>query len=287
MTVYLSGAAIIADARLRLDALPPDQGILIVEGHDDVRVFAPHCIGGESVLPCGNKKKLLDAYARLRPGEEARLVFVADCDYDVPANRLTGQHNLILTERVDIEADLISLGLFRRVVHEIVPSASGSDVQCAAIATAVIGRAGALAEAIGKFRLVSTCDDLGLRFDGIVYRRYRAKGGSVVDFAKLGHALHKTSPNCGVTPDELIARAKSVAGDPKLRNGKDTIEIAKIVLHEDFGIKKAEVANLAVLIRLALSGDTATMARWSVVRRLANWQTSVGRVVLQRAVADG
>lgn len=102
MISYLSGAEVLADARLRLGALPADQGILIVEGYDDVRLFSPHSVGKESLLPCGNKDKLLDAYGRLEPGEEARIVFVADCDYDVPAERLRPASNLIITDYVDV-----------------------------------------------------------------------------------------------------------------------------------------------------------------------------------------
>ena len=286
MTAYLSGAEIIADARLRLAALPPDQGILVVEGSDDVRIFGPHSIGRESVLPCGGKPKLLDAYRRLRPGEETRIAFVVDCDYDVPIGRLRGHPNLVLTEHVDVEADLLGLGVFHRLVQELIPAATLSERECEKITAVVLDRAGALAEAVGRFRLVSTRDELGLRFENLVYRRYRSGGDSCVDLDKLGRALHKTNVDCGITPSELIARARAVSSDVKLRNGKDTIEGSKVVLHEDFNIKNSKLQDLDVLLRLALSGDTTTMARWSVVRRLAAWQASSGRVVLKPALVQ-
>jgi hypothetical protein len=279
MTSYLSGAEVLADARLRLGTFPADQGILVVEGRDDVRLFSPHSVGLVSLLPCGNKVKLLDAYARLERGEEARIVFVVDCDYDVPTGRLTPASNLIVTDYVDVESDLIHLGLLKRLILELVPSAVGSDAQLEETSRVVFERARTLAEEIGRFRLLSTRDGLGLNFERLVYKRYRSKGGMLVDREKLGRALHKTNHTCGLTPEALVSEACGVQGSSKLCNGKDMLLAIETVLHDDFGVKTSKIKQLDVLLRLAMTGEM--MQQWRVVRRLSAWQQATGRIVLK------
>jgi hypothetical protein len=284
MTSYLSGAEALADARLRFAAIPSNQGILMVEGRNDVRVFIRHVISATTLIPCGNKRKLLEAHALLRPGEDQHVVFVVDCDYDVPAGRLRPGGNLIVTEHVDVEADLIRLGLVERLVTELVPSALESEARKVAVTHAVVERSSALAEAIGKFRLLTASEDIRIRFHGLRYRRYRTQSAISADMEKLGATLHNSAENCTMTPIELVAAAEALPGGPKICHGKDMIGSVAAVLHDDFGVDMREVAGIPGMLRLAITDEA--FARWGVSRRLAQWQRATGRYVLSGQVSN-
>lgn len=143
----------------------------------------------------------------------------------------------------------------------------------------VLERAKDLAEGVGRFRLLSARRELGLSFEGLVHRRYRCLESMGVNLEKLGRSLHKTNPQCGLTPTELISEARDVHGSGRLCNGKDMLVAIETVLHEDFGIKKSKVKGLDVLLRLAMTRDM--MDNWLVVRRIAKWQRATGRIVLR------
>src|SRR4051794_5380989 len=115
MPQYASGADLLADARIRLDALPPEAAVLIVEGRDDFLVFADRCHALHAIIVAGNKPRALDAYRRLQQNEHDSFVFVLDCDYDVPLGTVTPKENLIVTRNADKEADFAELGIARTI----------------------------------------------------------------------------------------------------------------------------------------------------------------------------
>jgi hypothetical protein len=275
---YLSGADVLADARLRLSGLPADQGILVLEGRDDARLFVSRSVGSESLLACGKKATLLQAHGLLRPGEENRIVFVTDCDYDVAVGQLTPRDNLIVTRLVDVEADLIDMGTLEALIVELVPSAIVSSERRAEITRSVVQRGARVAEAVGRFRLISAREGLGLSFRHIKLHRYRATGGGEIDVIKLANALASSSENCGLTRDELAQAVLIEPDNIKLRHGKDWLHAMAVVLHQDFGVPKARLMELESMLRLAVTD--AGFADWEVVKRVRRWELSAGRRVL-------
>src|SRR5881397_517496 len=143
--MYLNGAALAADARLRLEALESNIGLLIVEGGDDRLLFGDRCVPLQQILAAGGKSKVLDARARLTESEQARIAFVVDCDYDVATGALRGAPNFVLTEHADADADLFVMGgLSRVVLHCVRRVATDRDVE--QLTHEVYERAVALAE---------------------------------------------------------------------------------------------------------------------------------------------
>jgi hypothetical protein len=279
MSGYVSGVAALTDGRLRLSGLPPDQGILLLEGRDDVRLLAPILLGLDAVIPCGNKPKLLQAFHALRSGEDRRFVFVADCDYDVPLGRLAPAENLILTSGVDVEADLISLGLTERIVTELVPEAINSDTGLRETTRIVEERAMAIADAVGRFRRLSAERGLGLSFATLRYRRHRTAGSNDVDLAKLARTLRQTNPMCGLDARELetLARALPVANNGA--HGDDLLGGIEAVLRDDLRVTPPSVETLVRLLRA--SATTETFEQWDVYRRLRAWEARTGRRILR------
>jgi hypothetical protein len=243
-----------------------------------MRVFVPYCVTAAALIPCGNKRKLLEAHALLQAGEELRIVCVLDCDYDVATERLAPRRNLIITDGVDVESDLLRLGVIERLVTELVPRATRSDDERAAISKAVGERAGSLAEAIGRFRLLSAREGWDLRFDGIRHHRYRTTNVASADTAKLAVTLCNTSGICPMSPTELDGVAAEMETGPELCHGKDLLDAIATVLHQDYGVEKQRLTALDALCRVAVSKEA--FERWMVVRRLVRWQHASGRRVL-------
>jgi len=276
---YESGAEIIADARMRLSGLPHDQGILILEGGDDLRLFLEHAISGQSLIACGNKRKLLEAHALLEIGEDRRIIFVTDCDYDVPAGRLRPSDNLIVTGLTDVEADLLALGVLRRMVIELVPVALESDAQASNITQTVMERASALAEPVGRFRLLSAQNDLKLCFKKLRLGRYRHAHTANADITGIAQTLASRSPECPLTSKELLEAVAQVQENPQLCQGKDLLLGAISVLHQDYAVPTSRLKEAHSMLRLALTADA--FETWSVVRRIDRWETQTARRVLR------
>lgn len=279
MPSYLSGAQVLADARLRLSGLPHDQGVLLLEGRDDVRLFLGFCLGGESLLACGKKRTLLEAHQLLRAGEEAQMLFLADCDYDVPTGRLVPAENLIVTGLPDTEADLLALGVLERLILELVPGAVESDLQRREITASVMGHSQALAYALGRFRLLSAKQNLGLAFEGVKLSRYRARGSSSVELEKLARALAARSEGCPMGERELLSAVTEMGGGEATCHGKDLLRAITTVLHQDHGVPVSRLEHAQSMLRLAVT--TEAFGRWEVVRRIEAWELKVGRRVLR------
>jgi hypothetical protein len=278
MTSYLSGAEILADARMRLSGLPHDQGVLILEGGDDVRLFLDRAVGLESLIASGCKRKLLEAHALLQAGEHLQMVFLTDCDYDVPTGRLTPSRNLIVTKFTDIEADLLALGVLERIVLELVPQAVASDQQRETITTAVMRRASALAGGVGRFRLLSAQQRLCLVFTGLKLSRHRTQGAESVDIERLARTLAARSGSCRLNAAELAAAVAEIESDAKLCHGKDLLYAIVTVLHQDYGVPRARLTEVQSMLRLALTPEA--FERWEVVRRIEAWERRASRRVL-------
>jgi hypothetical protein len=263
---------------MRLSGLPRDQGILILEGGNDVRLFLARSIGAQSLIACGCKRTLLEAHSMLQPAEHLQMVFLADCDYDVPTGRLTPRPNLIVTEFTDVEADLLSLGLLERIILELVPQAIESEEQRSVITETVMHRASSLAEAIGRFRLLSAQQDLRLVFKGLKLSRHRNLGTSGADVKKLAQTLTARSESCVLSAADLHTAVAEIEGGIKMCHGKDLLSAIVAVLHQDYGVPGTRLTETQSMLRLALTPEA--FDRWDVVRRIRIWEQRTGRRVL-------
>ena len=137
MPFYVSAQALLADVRLRLDALGEESSVLVVEGHDDKRLFYTRMSASADVIPSGGKRLLRSALGVLLETDKGRVLFFTDCDYDVPAGILRGGPDVIITATCDVESDLIHLGILDKVAVEVVPQAIASKDSAAKIGATV------------------------------------------------------------------------------------------------------------------------------------------------------
>jgi hypothetical protein len=272
---YLSGADLITTAVLKLDTLGPDFGALLVEGEDDRRCLAARHVREEQLLVCDGKERLLEAYSA---NTEARIVFLADCDYDVPTGALNPEPNLVLTSNPSLETDLVASGVVGRVVQELVPRPRWHGT-LDATAASVVDHAVRLAEPLGKLRYAAREQALPLRLNGIRerLRRYRrADGGG--DLRRMVDVLAGQAEQPNFDRDQLFATADSVVGGLLVCDGHDLEEALKCVLKDDLGVSKELVGALPQLLRAFF--DDAAFRSSDLARRLERWEETVGVRVL-------
>jgi hypothetical protein len=279
VATYLTGKEALADARLRSGELGSDHALVFVEGRDDVRLLAPYSLGLELFIPCGNKRKLLEAYAGIEDGEESRFLFIADCDYDVPAGALAPQQSLLLTNGVDVEADLFGLGVLEALVLELVPPAVSSPAALDVITQSVRERVLALAEAIGRFRQLSAVSGLGIAFGDLKYHKYRLPGTAQVDEDKLARVLLQSSGIQTLDAHGLLEQAREIPCGITMCHGADILGSLAAVLHKDFNVPIAVLRQLPSLLRASTTAEQ--LERWEVVRRIRRWEQRHGRCLLR------
>lgn len=272
---YVSGADVIADARLRANGLPSDLGILIVEGRDDQRIFHRYCVSPDLVVVAGNKPKLLEAYSYVSGTEAGRFVFIVDCDYDAPVpGALPRDMNVVITKHPAAETDLVDIGATAAMLPEYLTS--GTDYEAAA--RAIVDRAVGLAEPIGRLRRCSRIHSLGLNFDGIDISRVRKQRATISMERATEVVLSRSSPSRPLTQPELEALASGGSGGLIACHGHDLVSALKCVLHKDYRVPNVELERLDAMLRLGVS--TTMFESWSVVDRLRRWEAHSSRRVL-------
>jgi len=251
-------------------------GILILEGGDDFRSLGRHVVSRSAIIACGEKWKVIDALQRVSPGEEQQFLFLVDCDYDVPCERLQPARNLVLTANVDIESDMLDCGLVSHLLHELVsPALLSDDRALQQLASALLDEAIALAIEIGRFRLVSARDELGFKFDGL--RLGRLQRGTRID-QQLATVLHQRS-TLTVDVGELIKLVACVPPARNLCHGKDLLAALAVVMRERFNVPTDDLRSMPRLVRAFFDADA--LARWPVVRYIRRWEIANARRLLR------
>jgi hypothetical protein len=275
---YASGDAVITAAILKLDTLGAEFGALLVEGEDDRRCLADRHVREEQLVVCDGKDRLLEAYAAQDDVECDRLVFLADCDYDVPVGALRPQPDLVLTSHPSLETDLVACGLVARIVQELVPRPRW-HATLEATAASVVDRAVALAEPLGRIRHAARTKDLPIRFTGIrtKLRKYRRTDGGG-DLRRMIDVLAGQPDQPSFDRDELLVAADALHGGLLVCNGHDLEEALKCVLKDDFGVPKGHVGAVPSLLRAFF--DDAAFRDSDLGRRLRRWEEKAGVQVL-------
>lgn len=268
----------ISDARLRLNALPADVGVLIVEGGTDKRVFVERRVPEALILVAGGKPRLLEAYGLLRDEERRQVVFVADCDHDVPCGLLQPAENLVLSTNADMESDLVELGVFQRVVLHLVPSASVSDAELDRVTADVLEKARALSVSIGRLRRVAKRRAIALDFEDLTISRLRPRHGHGAPLERVIEVVASRSNVPRSDWGELADAAAAEADDISICCGHDLLAIAADVLRRDYGVPRDKAGAVEEMVRVAV--DQATFDAWDVAHRLRRWELASGRRLL-------
>src|SRR5258708_3018119 len=278
MSSYPRGRHVLSDAKLRLDRIPVEQGVLVVEGPDDKRVLGEHVLDRRQIVVAGGRRLLLNAHELAHGESENRLLFLTDCDYEIAAGTLHGAVDLVITQHADLEADLLFAGAMGRIVGEVLANIEGNE-ELRILSDEVLSRAIAMAEPIGRMRKVARLREIEIDVVDLRYQRARAPHTLAVDVRRLAQMVVQRSPRCDLSADELHELATSVDGGELVCNGHDLVAAIQSVLHEDYGVDVARLGGALTLLHMA--ADRTLLARCEILGRIERWEKHSGRKLLR------
>lgn len=278
MPEYPHAQALLEDARLRLDAYGSSAAALVVEGWDDKRVFLRHATRSQQILVAGGKRLLVAAREAADEDDAKRIIFFADCDYDVPLGKLSPSDGFIITTHADVESDLVSLGILQHVVTEFVASAVHGDT-VVDLADVIRTRAVAVASQLGRIRLAAVQMGEPVEVEKLDLKKFRKEHSSYVDLEKMTLAAYGTTS--GFVPVTDFAAAVEVC-QPNYSacNGHDLVRAVADVMRRDFKARHATEDRIASSVRLSLHREQ--LDEWDVAARVRAWEDRMGRQVLIR-----
>ncbi|MEU7696497.1 hypothetical protein [Microbispora hainanensis] len=252
--------------------------MLVVEGPHDKRVFLDRTLARQQVIVSGGRKLLLAAHQVAQQKNVDRLLFLADCDYDIPLKLLTPAKGMVITEHADLEADLLACGGWNRLISILIPETLDDDDRFEEIVSQVIFRTTALAEVVGRYRRVARVHAFKAETD-VRYGKYRTSKDNV-DEDKLARALWQNSSDCPLNFADLVAKMNDIDRTYDNCNGHDLVAALSHVLREDFGLRGHDAESLETLLRSSISDRD--FAKWSAVQRIHRWEQENGFVLLAR-----
>lgn len=281
MSEYLSPADLLSDVRLRLDSFEQRRlGILIVEGPDDRRVFFRHVESLALIVPAGGRTMLLRAYNETTVSDRKRILFLTDCDYEVRRGSLRARDGLIITEKTDVECDLIDLGALYAVVGELVPEALGSDERLYQIADRILAEATAFALPLGRMRMAAQPMGVPLNLETIKHRRYWNYRMRSVNLETLNRAIYsRVREEINMSIEEWNKRVQETPDDVDMCHGKDLLGGIFFALKKNHNIDDdVEVKTISRLLRTGVR--KSELRNWSVIRRIREWEHANKRKLL-------
>jgi hypothetical protein len=245
----------------------------MLEGRDDAVVFSSRVVSLESIVACGNKRILQEAFDRGVVEDRKRIIFIADCGYDVPAGRIRPGPGLVLTRHTDRETDLAQAGVIRATVLRAIPRARASDAAAAAITSDVFAKAIELAEVTGRLRYIAATEQIPLSFEALKLRRFRRKADGHIDRTAAIEAVRQRSSGASLDAQELAALFDNCPSGLEVCHGKDMIQAVRTVIHQDYGVSLRDLEFIPELFR---SIDDSVFESWEVVARIRRWETETG-----------
>lgn len=275
--------SLLEEARFRLDVLPADLGVAIVEGEEDKSLIARFAARPEQIIACGGKEVLTQACIASRTDTCDGVVFLRDCDYDVSTGVLDLRSEdlpagvLILSQQSDVEIDLIAMGRLRDVVCTFRPSALESDETLAGFVEDVLQRSIGIAEPIGRLRFANTKHQLGLCFEGLSVPKV-ARGGTTSLLDLIESRSHEAMRARGLRRGDLSRLLDEAPSGLAVCNGHDLISAIAYTLRNVFSVKGQRPEHIGASLRLALR--ESDLQTWEVGKRIRAWEERIGRRIL-------
>lgn len=247
----------------------------MVEGDSDRRVLRGLCVTPKQIVVSTNKVLSLDAYAQMNSRDRQRMVFVVDCDDDIPP-QVRGA-NLIITKHLDLEADLLDLGVLEGVVAEVVKDATEDTIP--EIAKELLRLAVRLAAPVGRMRKAAR--GLGIAMKAIEPWRIDFESFDCEDGIDQDQAFNEVSRRAALTrhqEKQMLGELSSVPGGFAVCNGHDLIAAVEHVLRTKYRVPKAVARGIDSMVHLAFRPSHANC--WVVVERLRRWEAKTGRRLL-------
>lgn len=277
MPEYISADALLADARLRTEAFHDELAVLVVEGHDDKRLFYGRVEKPAQIIAAGGRTLLLSAYTNSSAYDLDRMIFFTDCDYAVRRGQLRGGPSLVITSGTTVESDILGLGVLAPVLTEVAPNAvNQSDISrtCERIMTEAIS----IALPIGRLRMATQSYGLELPYGELDLSKYWSRKSQSFNDTKLTKVISDKLKAAGLGHD-LARRLAETPDDPGMCNGKDLVRAIKFILHSTYNVgNDITDAVLSKMFRLSVRDEA--FEAWRAVVRIRKWEERTGKRVL-------
>jgi hypothetical protein len=272
---FRAGAVVLQDARMRSEGLPPELGVAVVEGDSDRRVMRGLCVTPKQIVVSTNKSLSLDAYQQMNTKDRQRIVFIVDCDGDIPPQ--TRGPNLIITRRLDLEADLLDLGVLEDVVAELVRSATEDTIP--EIAKELLKQAVRVAAPVGRMRKAARMSGISMKAIEPWNIDFESFDGEQIDHDQAFNEVSRRAALTRHQEKRIQGALGSIPSGFAVCNGHDLIAAVEYALSAKYGVSKKMARGLDAMVRLAFGPTHA--ASWVVVQRIRRWEQATGRQILK------
>lgn len=256
--------------------------MLVVEGEGDDQAMGPVCSYGSGQVFIAGSRMLVEqllSHLKANPVAGCECVFLVDCDGRGKTEHLAAESALVVTGSCDMEADMVRLGVARRVAERFLPDRAAAEQLVAnaceaAMPLSIIRRA---AHAAGVSMKVGGLRQLRIAdladedyFSGVPV----APTAIVPALAGLlgWRAAEREAVEAGL--DSVSAEFSATC------MGKDALDVLHTRLREE-GTGDVRGWNRDHFHREVFAAlERGDLDDWEVGRRLAAWQQALGCIIL-------
>lgn len=224
--------------------------LFVVEGDTDVDLLSDILgLSRSNILSCNGKEVLMAVYS-LSPqkGIDAGTIFLRDRDHDSYVTSISNGVLLIVTQRYDIEMDLLAVRVFGRIVSSFNGisrhSVTATDIW------ALICYAGAK---IGALREYSKVNSVDLQFDDLKYSRFLEIREFDVDLEKMIRYFYaKSSKTVGDIKQvvQAISSSLNTRSHEEMVCAKECFDLLEIYLSRSLRVCHVHECGAATLERM-------------------------------------
>jgi len=278
--ISYTGAAQLVEVRYRLDALDTaTPAALLVEGADDKRLFLPFVRHPALVVPCSGRRGVLATRAVMTVDDQARIVSLIDCDYEVARRNFTPSPGVVITGGTDVEADMFLIGLLDRIVQNLIPREITEPNELAEIADDIRSSAISLSTPLGRARMAAQPLGIELDLGDFSFSKHTLRSGEP-DISKMTRTVHGRLEEA-IGLDDFRTCLAETPDDPRLCKGDDLLAAAAFIIRSRYrGSNKVNAELLDNLLRARMA-DATVFEAWLVVRRIRSWEDRSGVTLLK------
>ncbi len=242
--------------------------LLVVEGDSDIDMFASVLgISRSNILSCNGKEVLMLVYDMgTQKGIDPGTVFIRDRDHDGVTHDVRNGVLLLVTDRYDIEMDLLETRLFKRIISEFF----ARELTQEEVEEAFVRIAKAAAN-IGVLRLYAREAKIPLDLDDIRYARFLNFSNLDIDSDKMVVYLFAKSQVPLADKSETVAFiARTLKKRPysSVCCGKEFLDLSQIALSRFYRVctvGESSVATLGRMLRISATlDDLKAMSMYSL-----------------------
>lgn len=259
--------------------------MLVVEGSTDELALGELCERGREQIFLGGDRSLVEqllAYLRNEPIDGCECVFLVDCDGRGKTVRLSSAAELVVTEACDMEADLVAIGVVKRLVRRYLPTDEA--------AADLMAQGQALGMVVSIVRRAATARSISMKRGGwqlrlsdlpeIHLNNWEATCPKEEDVLSIIAAeLEWTEDQMREVTDELPAVRRDFAS---CCLGKDVLDsVYRLLVTQGTGnVRGWDRDYFYRAVFAALEPEDADS--WEVGRRLKKWEETTGHRLLKR-----